>query len=260
VVIPCFCCASTIERAIASVVQQTQSPAEVILVEDGSGDDTLMVLQQLASEYVGWIKLIELGENYGVSYARNAGWNVASQPYIAFLDADDSWHPAKLASQYQVMLQNPSIVVSGHPQYLWCNKPTPYSFISISPVNRFALLFKNTFGAPTAMLKRDISFRFTDNKRYSEDCYLWQQIAFSGFLLVFIDAPLAYAHKQPYGENGLSSHLWKMEKGELDNFFSLYKNKQISYYLFLLVSFFSLLKFCKRFVVTKIRQSIAYFR
>jgi glycosyltransferase involved in cell wall biosynthesis len=257
VVIPCFRCTSTIKRAIDSVAQQTQQPAEVILVEDGSGDETLTVLQQLASQYVGWIKIIELSENGGVSVARNAGWNLASQPYIAFLDADDSWHPAKIASQYQIMLKNPSIVVSGHHRYLWHSNnelPNIPESISVMYVNQFALLFKNRFGAATAMLKRDIPFRFVDNKRYSEDCYLWQQMAFSGFLLAFIDSPLAYAHKPAYGASGLSAELWEMEKGELDNFFRLYQDKKISYWLFLLVAAFSLLKFCKRSIVTKIRR------
>jgi glycosyltransferase involved in cell wall biosynthesis len=258
VVIPCFRCAATIGRAVQSIVEQTQQPIEVILVDDASGDDTLSVLQQLASQYVGWISVIALSENCGASGARNAGWDLASQPYIAFLDADDSWHPAKLARQYQVMLNNPSIVVSGHRCIWHCNKqllPTNLpKLIRVKHVNPFALLFKNKFGAPTAMLKRDISFRFVDNKRYAEDCYLWQQIAFSGFLLVFIDSPLAYAYKPLYGASGLSAQLWAMEKGELDNFFRLYQDKKISYWLFLLTAAFSLLKFCKRSIVTKMRR------
>ncbi|MDP2100508.1 MAG: glycosyltransferase family 2 protein [Methylobacter sp.] len=257
VIIPCFRCAATIERAVQSIVEQTQRPTEVILVDDASGDNTLPVLQQLESQYKGWIKIIVLGENCGASRARNAGWDAATQPYIAFLDADDSWHPAKLAIQYQVMLNNPSIVASGH-RCLWlCNQqllPDIPDLINLSPVNPLALLFKNRFGAPTSMLKRELAFRFVDNKRYSEDCYLWQQIAFSGFLLVFIDSSLTYTHKPLYGASGLSAQLWAMEKGELDNFFSLYQDKKINYGLFLLASAFSLLKYCKRVITTKMRR------
>lgn len=257
VVIPCFRCSSTIGRAIQSIVKQTQKPLEVILVDDASGDDTLPVLQQLALEHPGWVKVIALSVNCGVSGARNAGWNLASQPYIAFLDADDSWHPVKLAIQYQVMQNNPSIIVSGH-QRLWLQDnqslPNIPETISEKYVNRLALLFQNKFGACTAMLKRDVPFRFIDHKRYAEDCFLWQQIAFSGCLLMFIDCPLAYTHKPFYGASGLSAQLWAMEKNELDNFFRLYQGKHISFWLFLLISAFSLLKYLKRTIVTKMRK------
>ncbi len=260
VVIPCFRCAKTIERAVQSIAWQTQKPQEVILVDDASNDDTLLVLQQLASRYTDWIKVIALRVNCGVSGARNAGWNEASQPYIAFLDADDSWHPAKLAVQYQVMVNNPAIVVSGH-QRLWLRDKQALPVLTETPnekpVNRFALLFQNKFGACTAMLKRDIPFRFVDQKRYAEDCYLWQQIAFSGCLLMFIDSPLAYTHKPFYGASGLSAQLWAMEKDELDNFFRLHRDKKISFWLFLLISGFSLLKYLKRIIVTKMQNGFS---
>lgn len=83
VVIPCFCCASTIKRAVDSVAQQTQKPAEVILVDDASGDNTLEVLHKIANQYSGWVKVIGLINNQGAANARNVGWDAAAQPYIA---------------------------------------------------------------------------------------------------------------------------------------------------------------------------------
>ena len=53
VVIPCYRCAATIARAIASIAQQTRKPAEVLLVDDASGDGTLAVLQELAQQHTG---------------------------------------------------------------------------------------------------------------------------------------------------------------------------------------------------------------
>ena len=98
-VVPCYRCAATIERAIASVAAQTQRPQEVILVDDASGDETLQQLYSLQSQYGEWIKVVALTTNVGAASARNAGWNVATQPYIAFLDSDDAWHPQKVAIQ-----------------------------------------------------------------------------------------------------------------------------------------------------------------
>ena len=104
------------------------------------------------------------------------------------------------------------------------------------------------------MLKRDIPFRFTKSKRFAEDFYLWQQIAFSGLLVTRIELPLAYVYKKLYGEAGLSAQLWEMEKGELNNFVRLYKTGILSVVLFFIAYSFSFLKFSKRFIVNFFRS------
>ncbi len=115
VIIPCFRCAKTIERAIASVAAQTVLPAEVILVDDASGDGTRLLLSELKSHYAtGWVKLVLLDQNVGAGSARNAGWAAASQPLIAFLDADDAWHFRKIEIQHAYMAANPDVALCGH--------------------------------------------------------------------------------------------------------------------------------------------------
>jgi len=75
VIVPCFRCAATIHDAIASAAAQTLRPAEVLLVDDGSGDGTLDTLYRIAAEHeAGWIKVIAMPVNRGVSFARNEGW------------------------------------------------------------------------------------------------------------------------------------------------------------------------------------------
>ena len=93
VVVPCFACAGTIERAVASVAAQTCRPLELILVNDASLDETAACLQRLHDQYPEWVHVVHLAVNVGAGEARNAGWSVAKGKYIAFLDADDSWHP-----------------------------------------------------------------------------------------------------------------------------------------------------------------------
>lgn len=91
VVIPCYCCADTIDKAVESVWKQTWRPYEVILVEDSSKDHgaTRMALSNIIDRYPGgWIKLILLDKNKGPGNARNIGWEASTQRYIAFLDAD----------------------------------------------------------------------------------------------------------------------------------------------------------------------------
>lgn len=100
VVVPCWRCRDTIARAVESIAAQTRLPHEVILVDDASGDGTAGALHALAGRYPkDWITVIEQRDNGGAGVARNAGWETASSPYIAFLDADDAWHPKKLEIQ-----------------------------------------------------------------------------------------------------------------------------------------------------------------
>src|SRR5690606_11478324 len=106
---------NTVVRAVASVDAQTLLPAEVILVDDSSGDGTLNVLYSLQEKYTpGWIKVLALPENVGAGEARNAGWEMATQDYIAFLDADDSWHPQKIEIQYEWMRSHIDVSFTGH--------------------------------------------------------------------------------------------------------------------------------------------------
>ncbi|QTN30415.1 glycosyltransferase family 2 protein [Rhodoferax sp. AJA081-3] len=114
VVVPCYRCAATIARAVSSVAAQTLRPAEMILVDDASGDATLQQLHTLQAQHGPLIRVVALAANAGAASARNAGWNLATQPYIAFLDADDTWHPQKLEIQYRYMQQHPEVALSGH--------------------------------------------------------------------------------------------------------------------------------------------------
>lgn len=238
-------------------------PTEVILVDDASDDATLPTLQKLAKSHQGWIKVLQLNENHGAAYARNVGWQSATQPYIAFLDADDSWHPEKLRIQYEYMCDNPKIAVSGH-QCIWLREDEMPPEIPAKPalakIGATSLIFRNSFSTPSVMLKRDIPYRFEDGKRYAEDLYLWQQIAFSGLQIIRMEAPLAYIHKAPYGTGGLSAQLWKMEKEELINFSALYRAGSISRMMYIIATSFSITKYVKRLAILGGKQMISLSR
>jgi len=256
VVIPCYRCALTIGRAVDSVFQQSVIPSEIILVEDCSADETLVALQELERVHPGMIKIVWMKSNGGAASARNAGWVIATQPYIAFLDADDSWHPEKLRIQYEYMRNNPDVALCGH-QCVWVHDsetpPVLPKNLHATKISASSLLFKNAFSTPTVMLKGDISFRFQEGKRCAEDLLLWQQIAFAGLQVVRLESPLAYVYKHLYGAGGLSAQLWKMEKGELSDFIFLYRAKNICFLLYSAAILFSLAKFIKRLLVTKLK-------
>lgn len=94
VVIPTYNRCASVCTAIESVIQQTLKPQEIIVVDDGSNDNTCAVLR----ERFPTVQLIEQ-KNQGVSHARNQGIKKASSPWIAFLDSDDRWFENKLAVQ-----------------------------------------------------------------------------------------------------------------------------------------------------------------
>lgn len=254
VVIPCYRCSRTITRTFESIVQQSQKPVEVILVDDASEDDSSFHLRGIAHNNQGWVKLILLDENLGAASARNAGWSIATQPYVAFLDADDSWHPDKLRIQYAYMKMNADVALSGHRCVEVDSRqalPPLAESWTVSRIFLNSLLFKNAFSTPSVMLVRDIPFRFEPGKRYGEDFLLWQQVAASGLQVAKIELPLAYVHKPFYGSDGLSAQLWEMERGELTGFVILYQGGAIGVVMCVAAMTFSILKFGLRVVVVQ---------
>ena len=98
VVIPAYNSRELIGTALESVFGQTYSPVEVIVVDDGSTDGT----DEWVRAHYPSIQVVRTA-NQGPSGARNQGIQMASGDYVAFLDADDVWHPGKLEAQIEVM-------------------------------------------------------------------------------------------------------------------------------------------------------------
>ncbi len=262
VIIPCYRCADTIERAFDSVARQTLRPKEVILVEDCSNDGgkTIGKLNELRDRYKGSLDsvvVVRHERNAGPAASRNTGWDRAAQPYIAFLDADDSWHPNKLEIQYAWMTSHSDAVLTGHSTvYLETEDPLPELPAQwvVRPVRKYLLLLSNRFPTRSVMLLRDVAFRFDPAKRHAEDYLLWLRIVLSGKNAYKLELPLAYSYKPEFGAGGLSKNLWTMERGELDTFRQLYRSGDISWLALMLVAGFSLVKFLRRWIFVFVRK------
>lgn len=96
VIIPSYNRARTLERAVNSILFQSYSDLEVIVVDDGSTDDTERLVRAIADPRVRYLRL---GGNSGACRARNAGLKMARGAYIAFQDSDDEWLAGKLERQ-----------------------------------------------------------------------------------------------------------------------------------------------------------------
>ncbi|MEM9348803.1 MAG: glycosyltransferase family 2 protein [Pseudomonadota bacterium] len=101
IVIPTYNYGRFVEEAVRSAAAQTHPNTEIILVDDGSTDDTAVKLEGLRSEIQN-LRVIAT-EHQGVSRARNCGTRAGRGQYVAYLDADDLWHPTKIEKQVLAM-------------------------------------------------------------------------------------------------------------------------------------------------------------
>ena len=106
VIIPTYNRYEVLQRALTSVFAQTHPPFEVIIIDDGSTDETQQILQDFPN-----VKYF-YQENAGVSSARNLGIEKLTCEWVAFLDSDDEWHEDKLKEQVAFHKENPDILMS----------------------------------------------------------------------------------------------------------------------------------------------------
>lgn len=106
VIIPAYNCARYLDGAIQSVINQSFKDIEIIVIDDGSTDNTADIIKP----FTGHIKYYRQ-ENKGAASARNHGIKLSSGKYIAFLDSDDLWEPHKLAAQLNILENQPDFPV-----------------------------------------------------------------------------------------------------------------------------------------------------
>lgn len=254
VVVPCWRCQDTIERALDSVLGQTVLPQEVILVDDASADGTLDFLRALAGKYpAGWVKVIGLTTNGGPGLARNAAWDAATAPYLAFLDADDAWHPAKLELQYDWMVQHPDYAMTGHgTELVQAGQDVKLIQQLGEPVivSLKEMLISCRFPTRSVMLKRELPFRF-QGRAYTEDYLMWLQIIAAGHSCARFAVPLAWSYRPEFSEGGYSGQLWVHEKRELNALAWLRKTGGLSWPVWLVSSVWSWIKYVRRVLIAR---------
>jgi len=190
VIIPTYNRDWILKEAIESVLSQDFDDFELIVVDDGSTDNT----ESIIDEYAGDIIVLRQ-DNHGVSAARNAGIACASGPLIAFLDSDDVWLPQKLTSQVDFFKSNPDALIC-QTQELWIRKGK-----RVNPKNRHkkisGMIFKHSLPlcmvSPSAVMMKksllDKTGLFDESLPACEDYDLWLRIS-SRYPVFLIDTPL----------------------------------------------------------------------
>lgn len=159
VIIPTYNRKNVIENSIQSVLNQTYPDFELLIIDDGSTDDTKELIDEIKDPRLRYIRL---PENKGVAAARNVGIAEAKYDYIAFQDSDDLWMETKLEKQMKVISENPDIGLVYCPYE--CRKANgqlltvPDDSIPLQEkqgnIYRYMLL-RNTIGTPTALLRKE---------------------------------------------------------------------------------------------------------
>jgi glycosyltransferase involved in cell wall biosynthesis len=258
-IIPCYRCVDTIDAAVASVAAQRLRPAEVLLVDDGSHDGTPEYLHAVARRHEpGWIRVLASDVNAGPAAARNRAWRHAAQPFIAFLDADDTWHPQKLAVQMAVMGDQPDIALLAHRMNVQRRgeRPPPQRYpLKVRTVSPHLLQWRSPFQTPSILLGRDLPFRFNENFRRSEDFLLWAQILLSGYRCAKIEHVLGSLHKPAFGASGLSGDLRAMYAAGRRARAELHRGGFLGWWHYCAADLLADMRYARRRVITHLRES-----
>ena len=224
-VIPCFNSAETIERSIQSVFDQTEAVDELIVIDDGSSDQSVEIIERLFNKNNGSlsVKLIRQA-NSGPAAARNKGIFEAKSTYIAFLDGDDAWYPDKIKNEKKVLKAAGYDLLAS----VYDSAPLGYS----GPVSFKRQLLKNYFLTPCVVAKKESLLQvgcFDESMRHAEDYYLWLKLCYRRNAFV-LDTPGAYSiiGKRPFGESGLSSNLKAMHRGVQRCYYHLNRDGMIT--------------------------------
>lgn len=194
VIMPAYNAERWIATSIESVLSQTFADLELIIVDDGSSDGTSQVIQSYNDPRICYF----YQDNKGLAGARNKGLTHATGVYIAFLDADDLWHPTMLETCITYLEKNydKSIVRTGYfyigldneklPKnlnwYSWCGDVLDH------------LLVNDVFVLHAALFRRDCietAGLFDESLKRCVDWDIWIRIAAAGFKFGFVSKPLA---------------------------------------------------------------------
>lgn len=217
VVMPAYNAAQYLPETIESVLAQTFKNFELLIIENGSTDNTVEVAYQY-SQQDKRVKIFSNGKSSGVSAARNKGIQLAVGKVFAFIDADDQWLPNKLTSHLEHLNLDTNLGVSfgrveflspdGKPTRQFCNN-------RLSDIQPQHFLYENpTITASNLVVRREVFEQlggFEESMRYSEDMEFLLRVACSNrWKIEGLNEVLTRYRTSP---KGLSSNLHGMEEG-----------------------------------------------
>jgi glycosyltransferase involved in cell wall biosynthesis len=221
VVIPCYNHARFLKSAVNSILNQVLPVFEIIVIDDGSTDDTESLMKTLGEQKLQYFRQ----PNGGPSKARNKGLEIASGEFIGFLDADDYWHPQFTLKMIDALNKNPaSIVVGCDINFVDENSILIASGLSATETFTIKkLLYKNAFSVSASFYRTSLlkeAGGFDESLIGVEDWEILLRLCSHGSLILKV-AEILVDYR--IVQNSLSKKISLMEQNALlmlDNFFS----------------------------------------
>jgi len=230
IIIPFYSNADWLKEAVLSVLSQSFSDYEIIVVNDGSHENLDDFLNEFGSEIVYKKK-----ENGGPASARNMGIELAKGKYIAFLDSDDLWHIDKLKIQVERMEKTETVWSHTNWETFKNNKKENVEkrYFSDCHGNIFPRsMISTVIATPCVMMRADVikersDLRFCESMRFGQDYYLWLLMS-AEFKIELIKDVLCYvrlrkniAVKRARVHLQIRRNIWKLFKSRKNDFFYL---------------------------------------
>ena len=173
VIMPVYNCAPYIEQAVNSILNQTLTSFEFLIIDDASTDKTAEIIQRIEDSR---IKLIIKQKNSGYTNSLNMALSLAKGKYIARMDGDDFSYPERFTSQVDFLEKNEDISIVGS-SFCIMNSNKRVSHPTSSEECKVRLLHSTVLGHPTVMLRRqflsDFNLQYDASKESTEDYDLW---------------------------------------------------------------------------------------
>ncbi len=215
VILPTYNRASTLPRAISSVINQSYRNIELIIVDDFSTDNTRNIVSKFLND--GRIKYIKHNKNLGGSAARNTGLANSKGELIAFQDSDDEWLPQKLEQQVSLLISNKRIDIVN--TAITINYEKYNRKEQVHPRFRGTELFNKLIinqivpGMPSMLVKKSCleTIGGFDLIPSNQDYLLYIKLAANNYFFDFIDIPLVNVYFQ---KNGITSNIGARIEGK----------------------------------------------
>jgi len=213
IVTPAYNSQDYIQETIQSILNQSYTNWELIIVDDCSTDDTVNIINSFTDQR---IKLHKLKENSGAAIARNTAIGKATGDYLAFLDSDDVWVMDKLKKQVMFMQHHDCAFSFTGYELMNEDGKLLEKYVPVPYVMTYEKLLKNTIiGCLTVMLDRNkIGDQYMTNIRAGQDTAFWLQLLRQGFTAYGINEPLSHYRMVADGISGNKfkalKRMWKV--------------------------------------------------
>lgn len=220
VIMPAYNAGRFLEAAIRSVMDQTVADWELLVLDDGSSDDTLAIARRLA-QGDSRIRVLPNERNMGVAKTRNRGFDLCRGEYVALLDSDDVWLPNKLERQLGRMAESGADICYCSYAIVDANgeKSRP-DYLVPGTTDFDRLLRENVIGCSTVVLSRKVidSHRF-ETDFYHEDYVLWLKLLRSGFRAAGCTEPLVrwrlIENSRSFNKRKAAGNRWRIYRNYL---------------------------------------------